>query len=86
MPTGVRTALVRWSGTEYNTTCLYNHRIDADYDIPSGGFRPVRVTYTWKENGADKQAIHTATTPSEVYTINCAAKPTMRTIKLELAP
>lgn len=87
VPAGTRTAKVRFLGTQkYNTACLFNHRIDADYDIPNGGFRPVKVTYTWKESGVDKQDVHIANTPNEVYTIHCATKPTMRSIKLELAP
>jgi hypothetical protein len=65
---------------------LQNTRIDADYTEPNGGFRPVKITYQWEEGGQPKQDVHIARQPGETYTITCAAKPTMKSIALELAP
>ncbi len=85
IPAGARAALVRFSGAQRNTLMLQNARIDADYHEPQGGFRPVKITYTWEENGQPKQDIHIAKQPGETYTIACTAKPTMKSIVLELA-
>ncbi len=85
VPAGTRTAKVRFVGTQYNTTCLFNHRIDADYNIPNGGFHPVQITYLWTEGGVPKQDVHVAATPNETYHINCAVKPVVKSIILELA-
>ena len=85
VPTGTREALVRWSGQQYNTTCVFNLRIDADYVEPHGGFRPVKVTYLWSEGGVDKEDVHIAKAPEETYQIECAGEPRMKGIILELA-
>jgi hypothetical protein len=85
VPAGTRAAQVRFAGVERNTTCMFSARIDADYKEPNGGFRPVKVTYVWDENGAEKKDVHVAQKPEETYTINCAAKPTMKSIVMELA-
>ena len=85
IPAGARSARVRWSGTQRNTTCLFNLRIDADYREPHGGFTPVKITYTWVENGQVKRDVHIARTPDEVYTIECKSRPAMKSIVLELA-
>jgi hypothetical protein len=85
VPAGIREALVRYAGTSRNATGLLNFRIDADYREPAGGFRPVKVTYTWEEDGRPKEDVHVARTPQETYTITCAAKPVMKAITLELA-
>jgi hypothetical protein len=85
VPPGLRQALVRFAGTSRNATGIFNFRIDADYREPHGGFRPVKVTYTWQENRQDKQHVHMARTPGETYTITCRVKPLMKAIALELA-
>ena len=85
VPPRTRTALVRFAGTSRNATGLLNFRIDADYREPHGGFRPVKVTYTWEENGKEKRHVRVARKPHETYTITCAAKPLMRSVALELA-
>jgi hypothetical protein len=85
VPAGVRQALVRFTGTQRNTTCLFDYRIDADYKEPHGGFRPVKVAYRWEENGQAKEDVHIARKPQETYTIDCAVKPTMKSIGVELA-
>ncbi len=96
VPPGTRKALVRWSGTRSNpgsgpadvwnsTTAVYGFRIDADYREPHGGFRPVKVTYAWEENGRPKKDVHVARKAEEVYRINCPARPLMKSITLELA-
>jgi hypothetical protein len=85
VPPKTRQAWVRFAGTQRNTTCLFDCRIDADYKEPHGGFRPIRVTYQWEENGQPKQDVHVARQPRESYTITCAAKPAMKAITLEWA-
>ncbi|MBI3876562.1 MAG: hypothetical protein HY300_11545 [Verrucomicrobia bacterium] len=85
VPAGAKKALVRYVGTQRNTTMIGNFRIDADYREPHGGFQPVKVTYLWEENGQAKSDIHIARQPAEKYTIQCAAKPVMKSIALELA-
>ena len=55
------------------------------YQEPHGGFRPVRVTYVWDENGTERRDVHVATQPRETYTIRCPAQPEMKSIVLELA-
>jgi hypothetical protein len=85
IPAGTRSAHVRFAGTQRNTLILQNARIDADYKEPNGGFRPVKITYAWEENGAQKQNIHVVRQPEESYTITCADKPLMKSVALELA-
>jgi hypothetical protein len=85
VPASVRQALVRYTGTRRNTTGIFNFRIDADYREPLGGYRPVRVTYRWEEDGQPKKDVHVARKPRERYTIRCVAKPAMKSIVLELA-
>src|SRR5262245_32426795 len=85
VPKGAREALVRFAATSRNATGIFNFRIDADYAEPRGGFRPVRVKYAWEEGGTAKEHVHVARKPSETYTIQCAGKPVMKSITLELA-
>lgn len=85
VPGGVRAALVRFAGTSRNATGVFNFRIDADYREPAGGFRPVKVTYTWEEDGRPREDVHVARSPRETYTITCAAKLVMKAIGLEWA-
>jgi hypothetical protein len=59
-------------------------RIDADYREPRGGFRPVKVTYRWSEEGKPIEDVHLARQPEETYAITCAARPVMGSIALEL--
>ena len=85
IPAGTTAAQVRWSGKQRNTTCLFFVRIDADYQLPHGGFRPVKVTYVWEEGGLVKRDVHVANSPREAYKITCQSKPAMKSILLELA-
>jgi len=85
IPAGTRAALVRFAGTSRNATGIFNFRIDADYREPFGGFRPVKVTYTWEEDGQARRDVHIARKPQETYTIRCATRPVMKSIVLELA-
>jgi len=85
VPRGSRKALVRFAGEQRNTTMIYQARISADYTEPNGGFRPVKVIYIWEEAGAEKRDVHVARKPRETYTINCQARPTMKSLLLELA-
>ena len=77
--------LVRFAGTQRNTTCLFDYRIDADYQETRGGFRPIKVTYQWEENGQAKEDVHVMKQAAETYTITCAAKPVMKAIRMEWA-
>jgi hypothetical protein len=85
VPPGVREVKVRYSGTSRNTTGFLNLRIDADYREPAGGFRPVKVTYRWDEDGKAKEQVFVAKKPEETWTITCAGKPVMKSIVMELA-
>jgi len=85
VPPGTRDALVRFSGRQRNTTCLFQVRIDADYRQPAGGFAPVKVTYVWEENGQERKDVHVARAAEETYTLRCAARPLMKSIVLERA-
>ncbi|MBM4034951.1 MAG: hypothetical protein FJ291_24675 [Planctomycetes bacterium] len=86
IPKGVRKALVRFQSTrQYNTLCIFDFRIDADYAEPSGGFRPVKITYVWQEGGDVKRDVHIAKLPKETYPIKCGPAPLMKSIILELA-
>jgi hypothetical protein len=85
VPAKTRSALVRFAGTNRNATGLLNFRIDADYREPHGGYRPVKVTYAWEENGQAQSHVHVARSPNETFAITCASRPTMKSIRLELA-
>jgi hypothetical protein len=85
IPAGTKAALVRFSGTQGNTCCIFDFRIDADYKEPAGGFRPVQITYLWTENGAEKKDVHVAQKPDEKYQIKCDATPVMKSLIVELA-
>ncbi|MBA2482649.1 MAG: hypothetical protein H0V44_18455 [Planctomycetes bacterium] len=84
VPKGTRKALVRYAGTKSNALCMFNIRIDADYIEPQGGFRPIKVTYAWQENGQAKTDVHVAKKASDSWTITCPTKPVMGSIVLEL--
>nr|MBA3708036.1 hypothetical protein [Planctomycetota bacterium] len=86
IPKGTRAAKVRYVGHNVAATMLWSFRVDADYVAPNAGFAPVKVTYVWDENGAEKTDTHLATKAEESYKIHCGAKPTMKSIVLELAP
>ncbi len=85
VPEGTRKALVRFQGTQRNTTLIFDFRIDADYVEPHGGFRPIRTTYVWEEGGVEKRHEHVATKPQETYTITCGDAPVMKALTVELA-
>jgi hypothetical protein len=86
VPAGMRKALVRYQSLPLrNTICIFDFRIDVDYAEPSGGFRPVKVTYAWEEGGAPKTDVHVASTPSETYKITCGKAPLMKSLIVEVA-
>ena len=60
-------------------------KASAATDVPRGGFRPVKATCVWDENGAEKRHEHIAAKPAETYTIQCAAQPVMKSLIVELA-
>ena len=85
VPAGTKQALVRLVAAQRNTTCLFDMRIDADYKEPTGGFRPLKITYVWDEGGTEKKDEHVVKTAAESYTIQCGAKTTPKSVVLELA-
>ncbi|MGA2500247.1 MAG: hypothetical protein ABSH20_21105 [Tepidisphaeraceae bacterium] len=84
-PASARSAIVRMSGTQRNTTCMLDLRISADYREPTGAFAPVKVSYAWDEDGQSKTNEFVAKSPQDTCTIHCDKKPAMRSITLELA-
>ncbi|HET6250381.1 MAG TPA: hypothetical protein VFE47_22025 [Tepidisphaeraceae bacterium] len=84
VPAASRSAQVRFTGRQRNTTMLMDVRLDADYAEPHGGFSPVKITYAWEENGQIKQDIHIAQKTEESYTIHCAEKPVMKSMTMAL--
>ena len=52
VPAGSKEVQVKFEGNQNNTTCIFDLRIDVDYKEPTGGFRPVKITYTWEEGPA----------------------------------
>jgi hypothetical protein len=85
VPPLTRRALVRFAGSQRNTTCLFDFRIDADYREPHGGLRPVKVTYRWDEGGKVREDVHVLRKGREQYAITCAAKPVMKSVTVEWA-
>jgi hypothetical protein len=86
VPAGVRQAQVRFAGTQKDTLNLFDFRIDADYAEPLGGFAPIRVTYTWDENGQEKSDVHDAKSTDESWIIHCDATPKMKSLVVERLP
>jgi hypothetical protein len=85
VPAGCREARVRFAGQSHEKAELFDFRIDAHYKEPRGGFRPVKITYQWDEEGRGREHVHVARTPEDRYTITCEAKPVMKSVILELA-
>jgi hypothetical protein len=85
VPPGTRAAQVRLAGKETNTTLLFDLRIDADYLEPAGGFKPVKITYNWDENGQPKSETHVAKSASETYTLTAGAGAVPKSFVMELA-
>jgi len=86
VPQGTRKALVRFQSTrQFNTLCVFHCRIDADYTEPAGGFRPVRVTYVWEEDGEEKRNVHVARRPKDSWKVRCADGLLMKSLIVELA-
>ncbi|HXI01833.1 MAG TPA: hypothetical protein VNI57_01525 [Candidatus Saccharimonadales bacterium] len=83
-PPETRKALVRIQARKANAVRLNILRIDADYVEPSGGFRPVRITYTWEEAGVLRHASHVARVPDERYTVTVGDDARMKSLSLEL--
>jgi hypothetical protein len=77
--------LVRYTGTSHIATGILNFRIDSDYREPHGGYLPVKVNYSWEENGKPMSDVHIVRQPEERYTITCSSKPLLKSIILELA-
>ncbi|MCL2645487.1 MAG: hypothetical protein FWD61_00610 [Phycisphaerales bacterium] len=83
LPAGLKTAQVRYLAK--GAAAMNTYWIVADYKPAAAGFRPVKVTYVWEEDGKEKTDVHVAKTPEDTYKINCETKPTMKNIVLELA-
>ena len=85
VPPGTKSAKVKFVGTQRNTTTLFDLRIDADYKEPRGAFAPVKITYTWDENGQTKTHTHVASSESEMYSITCGPGAVVKSFTMELA-
>jgi len=85
VPADANAAMVKFEGKEVNTACLFGLRIDVDYLEPNGGFRPVKITYAWDEDGQQKTHVHVANRPSETYTIDCGPKTVVKSFTVEVA-
>ncbi|HYF49237.1 MAG TPA: hypothetical protein VEJ63_07520 [Planctomycetota bacterium] len=83
-PKGARKAIVRYSGAQTGSLVIWRMRVDADYAEPAGGFAPVKITYEFEDGGKPRAEIFVAKTPQESFTIQCGAKPVMKSITLEL--
>jgi hypothetical protein len=59
---------------------------DVDYQEPQGGFRPVKITYAWHEDGNAKTHDHVVRQPQETYTIDCGPKTMAKSVSVELVP
>ena len=86
VPGGAKTVWVKLAGKEVNTACLFGLRIDVDYQEPQGGFRPVKITYAWHEDGHAKTHDHVVRQPQETYTIDCGPKTMAKSFSVELVP
>ena len=86
VPAGKKSVQFKFAGTQRNTTCIFDLRIDVDYKEPAGGFRPVKITYVWDEGGQEKTDVHVAEAASETYTIHCGPNTTAKSFSMELAP
>jgi hypothetical protein len=84
VPPGTRAAQVRLAGKQSNTTLLFDLRIDADYVEPVGGFKPVKITYAWDENGQAKSHTHVAESASETYTLTAGSGAVPKSYTMEL--
>jgi hypothetical protein len=85
VPAGKKEVQLKFEGRQRNTTCILDLRIDVDYKEPAGGFRPVKITYVWDEDGHEKTDVHVAKTAPETYTIHCGPKTTAKSFTMELA-
>lgn len=83
IPAHCRSAQLRLTGSQRNTTGIFDLRLDADYAQPHGGLAPIQITYNWQESGQSKSHTHTATSPNESYTIICPTKPLLESLTLQ---
>jgi hypothetical protein len=84
IPAGARQAKIKFAGTQRNTTCLFDLRIDADYKEPAGAFRPVKITYAWDESGQAKTHTHVAKSERETFGITAGAGAVAKSFAMEL--
>jgi hypothetical protein len=85
IPPLTREARIRFVGTGSAATCVFSMRLDADYEEPRGGFRPVKVTYLWEEGGTAKRHQRVMLEPQEQYVIRCGAGAVPLSFAVELA-
>ncbi|MFB3890776.1 MAG: hypothetical protein ACE15C_02005 [Phycisphaerae bacterium] len=85
VPAGKRAVQFKFAGSQKNTTCIFDLRLDVDYKEPAGGFRPVKVTYVWDEGGTEKKDEHVASKADDTWTIKCGPKTVAKSYTVELA-
>lgn len=95
IPVGIRSVLFKyylWSPEGTPAMCgLYSVRMEVHHKVADPGFKPVEVTFTWKERQADYSLVQRSHTqvvdksPS-VYTINVggADHPVMESLRVNL--
>jgi hypothetical protein len=59
--------------------------MDADYKEPAGAFKPVKITYTWDENGQTKTNEYVAKEAKAKYTIECGKGARVKSFAMQLA-
>lgn len=94
VPAGARDVRIKFDGTQTTGTEIFDLRIDVDYREPAGGFRPVKVTYTWEEGfpaAAEgprrtvKTDEHVCMKPGDMWTIRCGPGTVVKSYAVELA-
>ena len=84
IPKNTRQLKVKLSGKEMMGLCIFAMRMDVDYTQPNGGFLPVKITYTWDENGVTKTNEHIAKSNTDSYVIKCAPGTVCKSVTLEI--
>lgn len=92
-PAGKRKVLVRYVlNQKGNTTGIFALRVNVDFwDTPDGRkprraeFLPVRVIYSWEENGRKASHQEIVRDFPHTYTVTCSSKPLMKSITVSPA-
>jgi len=80
---GTRRVLVRYELNGPGAVAMFVFRVDVDYEDPLAGPRPVRVTYRWTEDGAERSNSVVVTDYPTSWSIDLPSVPIMRSIRVE---